>query len=84
MSAESAIPDRSEYKYGFVTDVESDAFPKGLDESVVRRLGSVKEEPAFEGIDTRVTVLHEGSVLAEGSIDTVQDNQRVIEVYLGR
>jgi urea transport system ATP-binding protein len=30
-----------------------------------------------------VTVLHEGSVLAEGSIDEVQNNQKVIEVYLG-
>jgi len=32
----------------------------------------------------RVTVLHEGSVLAEGSLEAVQRNQRVIEVYLGR
>ena len=32
----------------------------------------------------RVTVLHEGSVLAEGSLDYVSNNQRVIEVYLGR
>ena len=30
-----------------------------------------------------VTVLHEGSVLAEGSMDTVQNDPRVIEVYLG-
>lgn len=35
-------------------------------------------------LGVRVTVLHEGSVLAEGSLDTVQNNQRVIEVYLGR
>jgi urea transport system ATP-binding protein len=35
-------------------------------------------------LDTRVTVLHEGSVLAEGSIDSVQANQDVIDVYLGR
>jgi len=33
---------------------------------------------------TKVTVLHEGSVLAEGSIDFVQNHPRVIEVYLGR
>jgi urea transport system ATP-binding protein len=31
-----------------------------------------------------VTVLHEGSVLAEGTMDMVQNDERVIEVYLGR
>ena len=31
-----------------------------------------------------VTVLHEGSVLAEGPLDQVTANERVIEVYLGR
>ena len=31
-----------------------------------------------------VTVLHEGSVLAEGAMDVVQNDERVIEVYLGR
>src|SRR5476649_2357838 len=36
------------------------------------------------GIARKVTVLHEGSVLAEGSMDQVQNDQRVIEVYLGR
>jgi urea transport system ATP-binding protein len=35
-------------------------------------------------LGAKVTVLHEGSVLAEGSIDAVQDNPRVVEVYLGR
>jgi urea transport system ATP-binding protein len=42
------------------------------DMEFVRRLG------------VKVTVLHEGSVLAEGSIDEVSGNERVIEVYLGR
>ncbi len=32
----------------------------------------------------KVTVLHEGSVLAEGSLDHVSADHRVIEVYLGR
>ena len=35
-------------------------------------------------LDTMVTVLHEGSVLAEGSLARVQADERVIEVYLGR
>jgi urea transport system ATP-binding protein len=32
----------------------------------------------------KVTVLHEGHVLAEGTLDEVQNNQQVVEVYLGR
>jgi urea transport system ATP-binding protein len=35
-------------------------------------------------LGVKVTVLHEGSVIAEGSIDQVSANERVIEVYLGR
>ena len=31
----------------------------------------------------KVTVLHEGSVLCEGTMDEVQSDRRVIEVYLG-
>jgi urea transport system ATP-binding protein len=35
-------------------------------------------------LGVKVTVLHEGTVIAEGSIDQVSANERVIEVYLGR
>lgn len=35
-------------------------------------------------LDCRVTVLHEGAVLAEGSLDHVTANREVIDVYLGR
>jgi len=35
-------------------------------------------------LNCKVTVLHEGSVLAEGSLDHVTSNQTVIDVYLGR
>jgi urea transport system ATP-binding protein len=45
----------------------------------------VEHDMAFvRALGVKVTVLHEGSVLAEGSIDAIQDNQRVVEVYLGR
>lgn len=37
----------SEYKYGFVTDVESERFPKGLSEDVVRAISAKKGEPDF-------------------------------------
>ncbi|WP_181706248.1 urea ABC transporter ATP-binding protein UrtD [Chthonobacter rhizosphaerae] len=35
-------------------------------------------------LGVKVTVLHEGSVLAEGSLDVVSSNPKVVEVYLGR
>ena len=38
----------------------------------------------IKALDCRVTVLHEGRTLAEGSLETVQKNEDVIEVYLGR
>jgi urea transport system ATP-binding protein len=44
----------------------------------------VEHDMAFvRSIARKVTVLHEGSVLAEGSIDEVQAHPKVVEVYLG-
>ncbi len=36
-----------EYQYGFVTDVESDTLPPGLNESVIRLISAKKEEPQW-------------------------------------
>ena len=45
----------------------------------------VEHDMGFVGsIADHVTVLHQGSVLAEGSLEQVQADERVIEVYLGR
>jgi urea transport system ATP-binding protein len=45
----------------------------------------VEHDMAFvRSLDVKVTVLHEGSVLAEGPLDHVSADPRVIEVYLGR
>ncbi len=45
----------------------------------------VEHDMAFiEKIARKITVLHEGSVLAEGSMSQVQNDPKVIEVYLGR
>ena len=39
--------DVSEYKYGFVSDIESDRAPKGLSEEIVRFISAKKNEPAW-------------------------------------
>ena len=35
------------YKYGFVSDIESDTFEPGLNEDVIRRISAIKGEPEF-------------------------------------
>jgi Fe-S cluster assembly protein SufB len=36
-----------EYKYGFVTDIEADTIPRGLNEDVIRMISAKKNEPEF-------------------------------------
>jgi Fe-S cluster assembly protein SufB len=36
-----------EYKYGFVTDIEADTVPRGLNEDVIRQISAKKNEPDF-------------------------------------
>ncbi len=36
-----------EYKYGFITDVEQDSAPRGLNEDIVRLISAKKQEPAW-------------------------------------
>ena len=36
-----------EYEYGFVTDIESDTFPVGLDEEIVKSISKRKSEPKW-------------------------------------
>jgi Fe-S cluster assembly protein SufB len=36
-----------EYKYGFVTDIETDTVPKGLNEDIIRLISAKKNEPEF-------------------------------------
>ena len=38
---------KSDYKYGFVTDIETDVIQKGLNEDVIRLISSKKEEPQW-------------------------------------
>src|SRR5574341_577098 len=38
---------KSEYKYGFTTDIATDVAPKGLNEDIIRLISSKKNEPEF-------------------------------------
>ncbi len=38
---------KNEYKYGFYTDIEMEALPKGLNEDIIRKLSAIKNEPEF-------------------------------------
>ena len=38
---------KEKYKYGFVSDIESETFPIGLDEEIVRRISAKKQEPEW-------------------------------------
>ncbi|MFV0344703.1 MAG: Fe-S cluster assembly protein SufB [Bacteroidales bacterium] len=38
---------KKEYEYGFTSNIETESFPKGLSEDVVRRISAIKEEPEF-------------------------------------
>lgn len=69
-----------------MTDAETEATAVLLkDIAQTRSVVVVEHDMVFvKSLDCRVNVLHEGSVLAEGSLDVVQQNEQVIEVYLGR
>ncbi|MEH3146326.1 MAG: urea ABC transporter ATP-binding protein UrtD [Methylobacterium frigidaeris] len=69
-----------------MTDAETEATA-----ALLRRIARdhavvvVEHDMAFvRALGCRVTCLHEGAVLAEGSIDSVSADPRVVEVYLGR
>ncbi len=69
-----------------MTDAETRATVDLLKEiNRERTVVVVEHDMAFvRELGVKVTVLHEGTVIAEGSIDQVSENERVIEVYLGR
>ncbi len=69
-----------------MTDVETMQTAELLKEiNQTKTVVVVEHDMAFvRELGVKVTCLHEGSVLAEGSIDQVSQNERVVEVYLGR
>ncbi|HXT07721.1 MAG TPA: urea ABC transporter ATP-binding protein UrtD [Roseiarcus sp.] len=69
-----------------MTDAETAATASMLKEIAKQHsVVVVEHDMAFvRELDAKVTVLHEGAVLAEGSLDQVSADERVVEVYLGR
>ena len=69
-----------------MTDAETETTAELLkDINKTRSVIVVEHDMSFvRALDCRVICLHEGSVLAEGTLDVVAGNERVIEVYLGR
>ena len=47
MTTEQLLKDKSQYKYGFSTSIETESFPKGLSEETVRAISAKKNEPPF-------------------------------------
>lgn len=47
MATQELFMGGSDYKYGFVTDVETESLPKGLNEDIVRAISAKKDEPPF-------------------------------------
>jgi urea transport system ATP-binding protein len=69
-----------------MTDAETEQTAHLLREiNKTKSLMVVEHDMTFvEALGVKVTVLHEGSVLAEGPLDFVRNDQQVIDVYLGR
>ena len=69
-----------------MTDAETEETARLLrDIAQTHSVVVVEHDMAFvRALGVKVTCLHEGAVISEGSIDAVSNDDRVIEVYLGR
>ncbi len=53
-----------EYKYGFVTDIETESLPKGLNEEIISKLSAIKGEPPFM-LEWRLKAYHHWLTMTE-------------------
>ncbi len=63
-----------EYKYGFVTDIESDTVPPGLNEDIIRKISAIKEEPDWL-TEWRLDAFRHWQTLTEPTWPHVKYNQ---------
>ena len=62
---------RSEYKYGFTSDIKMDVFEKGLNEDVIRRISAKKNEPEWM-LEYRLKAYHHWLTLTEPTWPNVE------------
>ena len=69
------------YKYGFITDIEADMIPRGLNEDIVRLISAKKNEPEFM-LDFRLRAFRQWQKMAEPTWPSVKypliDYQNII------
>lgn len=60
-----------DYQHGFVTNIETETFPPGLDETVIRRLSAIKKEPEFL-LEWRLQAYHHWLTMTSPTWSTAQ------------
>ena len=58
-----------EYKWGFVTEIEHEQVPKGLDEDIIRAISAKKQEPEFM-LEWRLKAYRQHRVLLGAQAET--------------
>jgi Fe-S cluster assembly protein SufB len=80
-TTEEILKERAEYKYGFVTEVQTDTIPKGLSEETVRLISEKKGEPKFM-LDFRLKAFRQWLISEEPKWPNVQyppiDYQKIV------
>src|SRR5688500_5294230 len=62
-----------EYQHGFVTDIEAETLPPGLNEDIVRKISALKHEPAFM-LEWRLTAFRHWLTMHEPTWQNVKYN----------
>ena len=70
----------SDYKYGFVTDIESEEFPKGLSEEIVRMISAKKNEPEWL-LEYRLKAYRHWLTL-EHNVSTVKFRPLIFRIFI--
>ena len=71
-----------EYKYGFVTELETDSAPRGLSEDTVRLISAKKNEPEFM-LEWRLKAFRHWLTMDEPTSGLIYDGRKTQEIEAG-